>query len=130
MVPVAAACVMSLETGYSCSCNHHVEDGTWTMFSCLLHCVTQVMNIETRQAVGANTPGELWVRGPQVMKGYLNDEAATRQVIDEEGWLHTGVLHSPGGIVISRVCLVLVSLFTSSLTSGHWPKVNLSVPDF
>jgi acyl-CoA synthetase (AMP-forming)/AMP-acid ligase II len=35
-------------------------------------------------------PGELWVRGPQVMAGYLEDPAATARTLDADGWLHTG----------------------------------------
>jgi long-chain acyl-CoA synthetase len=34
--------------------------------------------------------GEISIRGPQVMQGYLNDPAETARTIDADGWLHTG----------------------------------------
>ena len=40
--------------------------------------------------VAPGEPGEVWVRGYNVMRGYFKDEAETEKAIDAEGWLHTG----------------------------------------
>lgn len=40
--------------------------------------------------VPAGTPGEILVRGENVMLGYLDDPQATSKAIDVDGWLHTG----------------------------------------
>jgi 4-coumarate--CoA ligase len=50
----------------------------------------EIVDTVTGAPLGVGDDGEVWVRGPQVMKGYLNNETATRNTIDDDGWLHTG----------------------------------------
>ena len=50
----------------------------------------RIVHLETGDPVEEGERGELWIRGPQVMKGYLNRPDATAEAIDAEGWFRTG----------------------------------------
>jgi acyl-CoA synthetase (AMP-forming)/AMP-acid ligase II len=50
----------------------------------------KIVDVATGEELGPGRDGELWIRGPQVMKGYLNNEQATRAAINDEGFFHTG----------------------------------------
>lgn len=54
------------------------------------NCESRIVDPETGDDQGVGGEGELWMRGPNVMMGYLNNPEATAITIDDDGWLHTG----------------------------------------
>ena len=59
-----------------------------------------IPNVEVKIA----SDSEILIRGPNVMLGYWHDESATREVIDSEGWLHTGdigLFDSEGFLIVT-----------------------------
>jgi len=103
--------------------------------------------VEVRDADGKTLPlgeqGELWIRGPQVMKGYWNRPDETAEVMDAEGWLRTGdvaLINDDGYVkIVDRLKdMIIVSGFNvfaneiEEVIAAH-PKVKevgvVGVPD-
>ncbi|NYB52183.1 MAG: AMP-binding protein [Methanobacteriaceae archaeon] len=58
----------------------------------LPECEIKIVDPETGETLGPNQTGEICCRGYNVMKGYYKMPEKTREVIDDEGWLHSGDL--------------------------------------
>ncbi|TGZ55917.1 uncharacterized protein [Temnothorax longispinosus] len=57
----------------------------------IANCQARLVDITTQEDVSTTgQTGELWLKGPHIMKGYLDDEAATKNTLTEDGWLKTG----------------------------------------
>ena len=74
-----------------CATDDPVERRVSTVGQVLPHIEIKIVDTEGK-AVPRGATGEFCTRGYSVMKGYWNDEAKTKEAVDEAGWMHTGDL--------------------------------------
>ncbi|KAM4117192.1 hypothetical protein ACJW30_02G105800 [Castanea mollissima] len=72
------------------SCNNDLLKVLGSVGHPIQHTEFKIVDSETNEVVPPGSKGIVKVRGPQVMKGYYKNPWATKQVLDEDGWLSTG----------------------------------------
>ena len=65
-------------------------DDTGSIGHIIANTEVKIVAEDGNEVLEDGTPGELWVRGPQIMKEYWRNEQATKESKDEEGYFHTG----------------------------------------
>jgi acyl-CoA synthetase (AMP-forming)/AMP-acid ligase II len=61
-----------------------------TVGHCIPNTECKLVSTEDGSELGKNQDGELWIRGPQAMRGYLNNPEASAACLNDEGWYHSG----------------------------------------
>lgn len=51
---------------------------------------SKIVDLETQETLDVGQTGEICYKGEQVMLGYWDNPEATKQIIDKDGWVHTG----------------------------------------
>jgi acyl-CoA synthetase (AMP-forming)/AMP-acid ligase II len=64
---------------------------------------TEARVVDPTTGADTDAAGELWVRGPQIMAGYLDDPSASSATIVEGGWMRTGDIVEVDGVGVLRV---------------------------
>ncbi|KAF6837960.1 4-coumarate- ligase [Colletotrichum musicola] len=66
-----------------------IKDDTGSVGRLVPNCQCKLIDDEGKE-VGVGQPGELCVRGPNICLGYWRNDAATKEALDQDGWLKTG----------------------------------------
>jgi acyl-CoA synthetase (AMP-forming)/AMP-acid ligase II/enoyl-CoA hydratase/carnithine racemase len=61
-----------------------------TVGQLLPNTLCRIVDVATKKDLDMEQEGEILVKGPQVMKGYFDNPEATKNMLDDQGWLHTG----------------------------------------
>jgi len=64
------------------------------------------MDVSTGKPLGPNETGEVCVLSPLTMIGYINNPKATCETIDQDGWIHTGLIFKPITFTIIYIIIV------------------------
>ena len=71
----------------------------------------EFLEVKIESSDPQNIPGEIMVRGEMVMQGYYKNEADTKAVLEEDGWMHTGdmgVMDADGTVYIKGRCKTMI----------------------
>jgi acyl-CoA synthetase (AMP-forming)/AMP-acid ligase II len=99
---------------------------------CVPNTECMIVDVESGLPLGPDEQGEIWVRGPNAMKGYLNRPEATAAMIDAEGWVHTGDVGScsvDGCLTVVDRLKELIKYKAHQVAPAELEAVLLSHPD-
>ena len=92
----------------------------------------RIVDVETGKDLGVGEEGELWYRGPHIMKGYLNNQQATDDTIVEDGWLRTGdigMIDEDGHVTITDRLKELIKVKGFQVPPAELEGLLLTHPD-
>ncbi|XP_051115908.1 4-coumarate--CoA ligase-like 9 [Andrographis paniculata] len=92
----------------------------------------KIIDPETGESLPPGKQGELWLRGPTIMKGYVGDDAATAATFGPDGWLKTGDLcyfDSEGYLYIVDRLKELIKYKAYQVPPAELEQILLSLPD-
>ena len=110
-----------------------IESGETGIPTSLNH--VKLVDVPEKEYFAKDRVGEICLRSKAVFKGYLKDEAKTREAIDEKGWLHTGDIgrwtpHNTMKIVDRKKNMYKVSTRLHPTLSSHLLLLQLSQGEY